>query len=1039
MLTKRGKSAEDWHRSMCHAAYSTLARSPGMVNGLNITAKEFGESHRLNQSCKCFICAHAMIRRNKKTSAVTHIVSERVLVGSKNTKCHDHGFTVPEEGDEVEALTDEMAEARNEKFILSTLSIDLSGRLPKSIGGNEYYMLFRHNQTKKRFIRFLKSKSAAFTTLKEVLMMINVQKPELRIQAIRSDPGGEFISQEMNLYLRSAGIQHQLTAPGEPWQNGGLERQNQSVKDKIRACLYGGRMSIGFWCEAAKHAVDTLDILPVAGMDKTPHEMWYGCKPSWKHQHPFGVQGYLYDRDHQGLEMRGKVCRYLSTNTTPNGTLISYRVWVPASHRVLTAFNCEFMSNVFTSIVVERNDGEDAAFADELNPSVLNVFDFLPENNVQFFPRAAREETLAAPLQASTGGQEITLRPVETFAPLRPHDVHEEHYDANRDHGATDASEEYWNEEYPGQSKIFARLDALLNTPTANLCRLSQDMFAMYVHDDHTAVSKTSDSCLAVGIGGESHLRADPMNHEEAMALDDADLWRQAELKEMDGLELGGVYKVVPRPPNVNVIDVRMVYTYKWRKDLSIDKRKCRLVCRGFKQRYGVDFEEVFSPVLRTPALRILLYLAAVNDCSVVKHMDITMAFTKGPLDETIYVQPPKFWQDTQQEGKRNHIWLLQRALYGLKQGSRAWNKEWHKLLVSLGFTRCWSEHAVYIKTDPKDKSKWLCIGVFVDDEIVIGTCITMYNVFEQEVINKWGKDQLTVNELDVYIGCIITRNRAERTISMSHESYIVKNIIGQFNLDTNVSPVSTPMSSSCNLMPSPDPMPADNSEFMSDKPFRGLLGAIMHTANMCRPDVSLAITTVSRFAHRPGPPHWYALLRIARYLYSTRKLALTFGGLNCSPRLDVNAFVDANWATPRSTSGGALFLGPVGSGAVAYMSKGQNVVTLSTLDSEYVSASLFSREVVWTRYFTSELGQAQQGPCIIRSDNLACIQLSNNPEHVSRAKHIDVKFHYIRDKVEDHSIKLQYVNTNNNVADIFTKPLELNKFVKFREMLGIR
>jgi hypothetical protein len=204
------------------------------------------------------------------------------------------------------------------------------------------------------------------------------------------------------------------------------------------------------------------------------------------------------------------------------------------------------------------------------------------------------------------------------------------------------------------------------------------------------------------------------------------------------------------------------------------------------------------------------------------------------------------------------------------------------------------------------------------------------------------------------------------------------------------------------------------------------------------RPDIAQAVGEVSRFLENPGKDHWNAVKRILRYVHGTQNCGLVLTG---NGKLQVSGYADADYAgcidTRRSTSGCAILLG---NNCISWRSKRQPSVALSTCEAEYMALCESVKEVIWLRMLLEELGLSQVNPSKILEDNQGCIKLAENPVVHGRSKHIDVRYHFIRERVRKvRDVVLEYCSTNDMVADIFTKPLDREKFCKFREKIGVK
>ena len=200
-------------------------------------------------------------------------------------------------------------------------------------------------------------------------------------------------------------------------------------------------------------------------------------------------------------------------------------------------------------------------------------------------------------------------------------------------------------------------------------------------------------------------------------------------------------------------------------------------------------------------------------------------------------------------------------------------------------------------------------------------------------------------------------------------------------------------------------------------------------------PDAVFATAILSQFISNPGPTHVKALKQLISYLYTTRKCWLTFGGKDAK----ILAYTDADYvqqADRHLISGYCLIFG---AGAISWSSKKQNIVTLSSTEAEYVGHINAAKEILWIRNFWAKINRKSIFDLtLLRANNQGAIQLSNNNKFHARTKHIDVRYHFIREALENKLLEIKYVPTDENIVDMFTKPLSRPIFEKFREMLGL-
>lgn len=285
-------------------------------------------------------------------------------------------------------------------------------------------------------------------------------------------------------------------------------------------------------------------------------------------------------------------------------------------------------------------------------------------------------------------------------------------------------------------------------------------------------------------------------------------------------------------------------------------------------------------------------------------------------------------------------------------------------------------------------------------------------------------------------IGIAISRNRELKTVSLSQMALIDK-IVHQFGQEESY-PVSVPFDPGLKLRrPTPDSLPLQEREKLAKLPYRSLVGCLLYLAIGTRPDIAYAVQQLSQYLDSYSYAHWNAAIRVVRYLKGTRDLKLVLGGQGDNRLV---GFTDSDWANcldTRRSVGGYCF--SLGSGIISWSAKKQKTVATSSCEAEYTAAFEASKEAVWLRTLLDEINLTQEEPTRLLCDNNAAITLSEDPVLHSRAKHIDIHYHFLREKVTEKKIALSYVNTNNNLADIFTKGLDRVKFTRLRQLLGLQ
>jgi hypothetical protein len=339
-------------------------------------------------------------------------------------------------------------------------------------------------------------------------------------------------------------------------------------------------------------------------------------------------------------------------------------------------------------------------------------------------------------------------------------------------------------------------------------------------------------------------------------------------------------------------------------------------VAKGYAQRHGVDYDEVFAPVARIETVRLLLALAAQSGWEV-HHMDVKSAFLNGDLTETVFVQqPPGF-----SVGSGGRVPKLKKALYGLKQAPRAWNAKLDKELVALGFEKSKLEHAVYRRSS---KRSFLLVGVYVDDLVISGPSVNDIKQFKQEMQKKFSMSDLGL--LSYYLGIEVKQSSKGITLCQSGYTAKILKSMGMFSCN----PCATPMEVRLKLSKTKE------GDVVETTAYRSIIGSLRYLVNT-RPDIAYSVGVVSRYMEAPGKEHWAAVKHILRYLKGTIEYGCKYErGTDLKPFL--MGFSDSDFAGDvedmKSTTGVVYFLGK---SLVTWASQKQKIATLSSCEAEYV------------------------------------------------------------------------------------------------------
>ncbi|KAJ9542161.1 hypothetical protein OSB04_028667 [Centaurea solstitialis] len=520
--------------------------------------------------------------------------------------------------------------------------------------------------------------------------------------------------------------------------------------------------------------------------------------------------------------------------------------------------------------------------------------------------------------------------------------------------------------------------------------------------------SATQNECLFAAFLS----RHEPSNVTEALDISD---WVTARQEELNQFERLGVWRLVPKPKNKTIIDLKWIFKNKKDEDGIVTRNKARLVAKGFKQQAGIDYDETFAPVARIEAIRIFLAYAAHKNFTVYQ-MDVKITFLNGELKEEVYVSQPEGFVD---RTKPNHVYILDKALYGLKQAPRAWYDHLSNALLDNGFYKGKIDPTLFIKTEGDDI---LLVQIYVDDIIFGSTNSDMCTWFSDLMTTRFEMSML--RELSFFLGLQVLQKPDGILINLSK---YIGDLLKRFHMDTS-SVAKTPMASGTLIGADPKGKPVDQ------KTYRAIIGSLLYlTASKL--DIMFATCFCARFQANPKESHMMAVKRILRYLKGTPNRGLWYPK---ESGFELVAFSDADHGgcqlDRKSTSGHVQFLGDK---LVSWGSKKQHCVSTSTAEAEYVAAASYCSQVLWMRTQLRDYGY-NFNHIPIYCDSKSAIAITCNPVQHTRTKHIDIRYHFIKDHVERGTIELYFVNTEYQLADLFTKPLDEKRFNFLISKLGM-
>jgi len=844
--------------------------------------------------------------------------------------------------------------------LLELVHGDLCGPIsPSTAGKKRYVFVLIDDHSRYMWSILLIEKGEAFDKFRRFKASVE-HETGASIKTLRTDRGGEFTSTEFQSFCEVAGIQRHLTAPYTPQQNGVVERRNRTLLEMTRSILKHMGVPNYLWGEAIRHSTYLINRVATKALNsQTPYEVFKGRKPDINHVRVFGCIGYTKIDTHNVKKLDDRSRTLVHLGTEPGSK--AYRMFDPTSKRIIVSRDVVF--------------DEDKSWKWNKQNTEENE---QPGNFKVTF--------------GDFGNQGLEQRQEET---------------ENISH--TDEGNETTNiDEQEEQASSISEDDEdneMEHTEPRRSTRVSKRPGYL---DDYICLAEEEGERLLLLLNEE------PWDFKEAM---EDKVWRDACEDEIKSIVKNNTWSLVDLPVGAKAIGLKWIFKLKRNADGSISKHKSRLVAKGYIQRHGVDFDEVFAPVARIETIRFIIALAASNGWEI-HHLDVKTAFLHGDLKEDVYVNQPEGFEIKGSEGK---VYKLHKALYGLRQAPRAWNEKLNQVLESLKFTRCSKEPSLYRK-GVKDQK--LLVAVYVDDLLVTGSNVSMIYEFKEEMSANFEMSDLGL--LTYYLG--IEVSQGEDGIRLSQERY-AKKILSQTGMG-ECNAVLTPMEFGLKLSIASDEQSIDEKEYRRNI---GCLRYLLHS----RPDLAFCVGMLSRYMHDPKKSHGAALKQILRYLKGTTSLGFHF---KRTSKTELMGYSDSSHNIDeddgRSTTAQIFYLNTC---PLTWCSQKQGTVALSSCEAEFMASTEAAKQAIWLQELLEEVSEKPCNKVMIRLDNKSAIALTKNPVFHGRSKHIHKRYHFIRECIENNLVDVQHIPGSEQKADILTKALGRIKFKEMRDLVGMK
>ncbi|KAJ0838020.1 putative RNA-directed DNA polymerase [Helianthus annuus] len=507
----------------------------------------------------------------------------------------------------------------------------------------------------------------------------------------------------------------------------------------------------------------------------------------------------------------------------------------------------------------------------------------------------------------------------------------------------------------------------------------------------------------------------EPSTYEEAVG---DPRWVEAMNKEMDALFRNNTWILTDLPQGRKAIGCKWVYRVKYKSNGEVERFKARLVAKGFNQREGLDFGETFSPVVKMVTVRIVITLAVFYGWSLYQ-LDVDNAFLHGTITEDVYMKLPQGYYSKNE----TKVCKLVKSLYGLKQAPRKWNERLTDVLIANGYVQSKCDHSLFIMSK---MGVTVFLLVYVDDVVVTGNSEN-----EIERIKHVLHETFRIKDLGVlkyFLGIEVLYDN--NTVCLNQRKYCLE-LLNDFGY-LGCKPVSVPIKQNYLVT---SKLERNQQDLKNITGFQKLIGKLIYLS-LTRPDISYTVQFLRQFMHKPKEVHLNLALRLLRYLKKSPGKGLTF---KKSVELNLYGFADSDWAkclsTRKSVTGFCIFLGEC---LVSWKSKKQSTVSRSTAEAENRSMCSATCELIWLKNLLSELNVVCKLPMLLSCDSQAALAIAANPVFHERTKHFELDLHFLREKVANGVINPVKVDTESQLADIFTKGLSVDQHEVFCEKLGL-
>ena len=862
------------------------------------------------------------------------------------------------------------------------LCFDISSVKKKTFSNSKFWLLVVDEATDMCWSRFLKLKSDLPDEMMKIVKSINNMEGK-KVKYLRCDNAGENVSFQERCKKEGLDVEFEFTAPDTPQQNGKVERKFATLYGKVRSMLNRARLPerwrSGIWAEAAATATFNENLLVTKDKSKPSYELFFGKEhPHGRELRVFGEMGVvtLVRKINGKLVDRGINCMFVGYSENHPSNV--YRMFDFHTRRIKQSRNIEWLGKTYgelkgiTKVNVTRVTVDDDMEDEESVEGQGNDRDQGDGLETDDGSNNQDQNSNNDTIQLQTDKPRLSEKGIRELKQL-----------SGSYNPEAERIVQEWERDQVGREAI-------------DMAYLMIDF-----NDVEMNLNASEDILEAV----------EPENFREAWDHPDPsqrDKWRQAIRKELGDMNKRGVWRKIKRsevPRDRRCVKCKWVFKIK-RNGVF----RARLVACGYSQIAGVDFTENYAPVINDVTFRILLIAMIVWKLEG-KIIDVETAFLHGDLDEDIYMDCPEGL-----EANEDECLQLLKTIYGLVQAARQYFKKFGTGLKSIGFEGGQADPCLMMKQEGNDR---IYVGTYVDDNVCVGTQQLIDDTIKK--LKNIGFELKVMDDFTDYLSCeiVFSEDRSKAWIGQPH---LLKKLENKFSeLTKGLTLYKTPGTPGHNITrPTAD---SDKINASEQKLYRSGVGMLLYLVKYSRPDIANAVRELSKSMDGATKGSFRELLRVIKFVLDTKDKGLRIEPKGQIDEWDLVMLSDSDYAgdqeTRISVSGFILYLMGV---AISWRSKGQKSVTLSSSEAEFVALSEAAKEIKFVVQILQSMKIPVRIPVVVRVDNVGAIFMTENVTTSNRTRHVDIRYHFVREFVEDGFIKIIFVKTADNDADIFTK-----------------